>query len=298
MAIWREGLAFPTWADDAIPAHVGRLLAYAIPDDQANESQRALIHKALSYRPLPTAYRGAAPTLAGLAGRWAVPGTEYPARLAAIANTIIGAPPMRQLDQLDILDMTDQIAQIPLMRGHETLAAREHEQWITFHYSAVIYHDRSRAAELARVLSEARYQIGKNWGKPGRPPVYGDGLMYDFVILSDGQIVRTRKRRQQLWHVNNRTGNGQSWSLHWMLGPGQDLTPEQRRSSYALADALRADGGIPRDHVVAHCEWPLSSAGRAAPAARPAPVYTRQFGQSTCPGPLLFPYVAAYRVLP
>jgi hypothetical protein len=87
---WREGVAFPSWKDDSIPAHVGRLLAYALRDDQANAAQRALIARALSYRPLPASYRGAAPTLRGLAGRWAVPGTEYPNKLAQIASAIQG----------------------------------------------------------------------------------------------------------------------------------------------------------------------------------------------------------------
>jgi hypothetical protein len=86
--IWKEGVAFPTWKDDAIPAHVGRMLAYALRDEQANEAQRAIIARAMSYRPLPPKFRGAAPTLRGLAGRWAVPGTEYPNKLAQIASAI------------------------------------------------------------------------------------------------------------------------------------------------------------------------------------------------------------------
>jgi Mannosyl-glycoprotein endo-beta-N-acetylglucosaminidase len=86
--LWKEGVAFPSWKDDAIPAHVGRMLAYALRDDQASEAQRALIARAMSYRPLPPKYRGAAPTLRGLAGRWAVPGTEYPNKLAQIASAI------------------------------------------------------------------------------------------------------------------------------------------------------------------------------------------------------------------
>ncbi len=157
----------------------------------------------------------------------------------------------------------------------------------------MVYHDRSRKAELQRILDEAGYQIRTNWAKPGQKPMYGDGLMYDFVILSDGTIVRTRRRRQQLWHVNNTVGNGGSWSNHWMLGPRQDLTPAQRLSSFALADAQRADGNIPRDHVVAHCEWPLSTG-----EARISPTYKVQRGQSACPGSLLHAHVAAYRALP
>ena len=86
--VWKEGVAFPSWKDDSIPAHVGRMLAYALRDTQANQAQRALIARALTYRPLPANYRGAAPTLRGLAGRWAVPGTEYPDKLAQIARAI------------------------------------------------------------------------------------------------------------------------------------------------------------------------------------------------------------------
>jgi hypothetical protein len=74
---WREGWSFPTWADHAIPAHLGRLLAYALRDQEADAAQQALIGQALTYRPLPAGYRGAAPTVCGLNGRWAVPGTNY-----------------------------------------------------------------------------------------------------------------------------------------------------------------------------------------------------------------------------
>lgn len=84
------GVSFPSWEADAIPAHVGRLLAYALPPRSATPAQAALMAKALGYRPLPAAYRGVAPTLRGLNGRWAVPGTNYADRLAAIANQIRG----------------------------------------------------------------------------------------------------------------------------------------------------------------------------------------------------------------
>jgi hypothetical protein len=75
--VWRAGWSFPTWADHAIPAHLGRLLAYALTDAQASAGQRAMIDYALWYRPLPASYRGAAPTILGLNGRWAVPGSTY-----------------------------------------------------------------------------------------------------------------------------------------------------------------------------------------------------------------------------
>lgn len=85
---WHEGLSFASWEAESIPAHLGRLLAYALPDAQATDRQRRAIDQALALRSLPAAYRGAAPTLAGLAGRWAVPGTTYPAKIAAIAEAI------------------------------------------------------------------------------------------------------------------------------------------------------------------------------------------------------------------
>jgi hypothetical protein len=85
-AQWREGLSFATWPDDAIPAHLGRLLAYALTDAQANQTQRALIDWALDYRPLSDDYRGIAPMLNGLNGRWAVPGTSYGQSIAALAR--------------------------------------------------------------------------------------------------------------------------------------------------------------------------------------------------------------------
>jgi N-acetyl-anhydromuramyl-L-alanine amidase AmpD len=82
------GISFPTWQQDAIPAHVGRLLAYALTDPQANPTQRGLIATALHWRPLTEQMRGVAPTLKGLAGTWAVPGDGYAEKLAAIGRAI------------------------------------------------------------------------------------------------------------------------------------------------------------------------------------------------------------------
>lgn len=86
--VWRQGLAFDGWDPQGIQAHVGRLLAYALTDAQASTVQRVLIDRALALRPLPAAYRGVAPTLAGLGGTWAVPGETYATKLAAWANRL------------------------------------------------------------------------------------------------------------------------------------------------------------------------------------------------------------------
>lgn len=85
---WKEGCSFLSWADHAIPAHVGRVLAYALAPGQGTDAQQALIAQALGVRPLPARFRGAAPTWEGLNGRWAVPGTTYAQRIAAVAAAI------------------------------------------------------------------------------------------------------------------------------------------------------------------------------------------------------------------
>ena len=85
---WLEGVSFPTWASDAVPAHLGRLLAYALPAGQGDPAQQALIAKALGYRSLPASHRGSAPTILGLNGRWAVPGTQYGQRIMALAEAM------------------------------------------------------------------------------------------------------------------------------------------------------------------------------------------------------------------
>jgi hypothetical protein len=87
--LWCYGISFPSWVNDAIPAHVGRLLAYATKAADRTEAQQILVKQALSYRTLPSAYQGQAPSLRGLGGRWAVPGTNYPERLRTTAG---GAP--------------------------------------------------------------------------------------------------------------------------------------------------------------------------------------------------------------
>ncbi len=85
--LWKKGLSFADW-QIATRAHIGRLLAYALRDDQANGAQQALINESLALRPLPASFRGVAPTMRGLNGRWAVPGTTYADRIAKYANAI------------------------------------------------------------------------------------------------------------------------------------------------------------------------------------------------------------------
>jgi hypothetical protein len=93
--MWEVGLSFASWQNDAIPAHVGRLLAYAIPAGAENDPQRQMIAHGLSYRPLPERMRGSAPILRQLGkvhnptGQgWASPGADYGAKIAGLINAI------------------------------------------------------------------------------------------------------------------------------------------------------------------------------------------------------------------
>lgn len=81
-----EGASFATW-DNAIRAHVGRLLAYALEEGAETPAQRALIKEALKVRDLPADRRGCAPVLAGLAGKWAMD-KDYAVKISKIANQI------------------------------------------------------------------------------------------------------------------------------------------------------------------------------------------------------------------
>lgn len=95
--LWRHGLSFSAWVTHSIPAHLGRLLAYATPPDQRSPVQQRAVTTALSYRSLPAALHGSAPQLKAL-GRvhnpsglgWANPGDQYGAHVATLANVLRG----------------------------------------------------------------------------------------------------------------------------------------------------------------------------------------------------------------
>jgi hypothetical protein len=103
---WEAGCGFASWKDHSVPAHIGRLAAYAIPIGQETPQQQALINQALAVRPLPKACRGSAPTLkqlgrahnpqsdkgCGWAGKDTGEGVAYGSKIAAIANAITRMP--------------------------------------------------------------------------------------------------------------------------------------------------------------------------------------------------------------
>ncbi len=82
---WKKGYSFPTW-QDAIRAHVGHILCYALADHEMNTVQLAMSSASPRKANLPTSYRGCAKNIRDLNGKWAVPGTTYGQRIIAIAK--------------------------------------------------------------------------------------------------------------------------------------------------------------------------------------------------------------------
>ncbi len=190
------------------------------------------------------------------------------------------------------LDYSDEIAALPKHQGYTTLPVRTGEQYVTLHYSGVNYPQTNHDGELKRILSEATYQLGHNYGTASAP-AYPDGLLYDVVILSDGTRVLTRAKRQQLWHCGNSTGNIRSWAVHLMLGPSQDATQAQWLGAINVIEQLCSLYSIPHANVVGHNEWP-----RRDGAPLPSATYKLLPEQSECPGLLLHQRLADWRALP
>jgi hypothetical protein len=105
--LFRAACVFLAWTPEeaqgtvsSAEAHIGRLLAYALPPSHRFGPVQALVDKALSVRPLPLYGHGTAQTLRQL-GRahnpegargigWASPGNAYGASIAALANRMRG----------------------------------------------------------------------------------------------------------------------------------------------------------------------------------------------------------------
>jgi hypothetical protein len=98
---YRPCTQFRDWRTESIPAHVGRLLAYATRKGERTPAQQEAVDTALAFRGLPSGCQGSAPTLrqlgsgpnpipgCGWAGAGDAGGLDYGAKVAAAANAIL-----------------------------------------------------------------------------------------------------------------------------------------------------------------------------------------------------------------
>jgi hypothetical protein len=83
----QEGaLTFDSW-ENAVQAHIGQLLAFALTDGEANEAQKVMMAKNPRHGRIPTELRGSAKTLAGLNNRWTT-NPDYAAGLIKRATAV------------------------------------------------------------------------------------------------------------------------------------------------------------------------------------------------------------------
>jgi hypothetical protein len=83
------GISFGSW-HNSVPAHLGRLVAYAVLPANRTPVQKAAVENALAWRTLPLERQGQAQTLDKLAGFWAAD-QYYATKIANIANAILKA---------------------------------------------------------------------------------------------------------------------------------------------------------------------------------------------------------------
>ncbi len=116
------GVSFASWQESVV-AHVGRMLAYALPAGQGTTAQKDLIDRALGYRPLGSQYRGLCPTLGDFGGKTVVSGVEvvkwaadenYEAGLLKHANAIGTEVPPRFVQDERIRFITTTTADLNL----------------------------------------------------------------------------------------------------------------------------------------------------------------------------------------
>jgi len=81
------GLSFATW-DDAVQAHLGQLLAFALTDAEANAAQQALMLCNPRHHLIPPESRGVARCWKDLGGRW-TPNPDYAAGVVRRAQEML-----------------------------------------------------------------------------------------------------------------------------------------------------------------------------------------------------------------
>lgn len=85
--MWERGLSFASWAGHSVPAHVGRIVAYAVRPEERTPAQRELADAALAVRDLADEKQGAGTSVGTLAPHWAAD-RNYVTKWLAMARRI------------------------------------------------------------------------------------------------------------------------------------------------------------------------------------------------------------------
>ena len=80
------GLSFGTW-DEAVQAHLGQLLAFALRDDEASDAQKAMMKRNPRHANIKAEHRGVAKKLSGLNSAW-TDDADYAGKLVTRAEAI------------------------------------------------------------------------------------------------------------------------------------------------------------------------------------------------------------------
>jgi N-acetyl-anhydromuramyl-L-alanine amidase AmpD len=122
---------------------------------------------------------------------------------------------------------------------------------IAVHHSAREYHIGEDYKHV--IIQAATYHKNKIWGYLNSKPIYGNGLMYHYVITPDGQIYKTRNMEEVTWHANNANNKSVAIMLQGNFEI-QNPTIEQLKSLEELLQKLLIDLSLDKSSVFAHGE--------------------------------------------
>lgn len=138
----------------------------------------------------------------------------------------------------------------------------EHHNYIVWHYNGPAIDQRRDWDAHIKWLADYHTNTVE-WGWANGQPIYGNGIMYHYVVLPDGRIVQTREKRGRShdvrWHAGNVIANEQGIAIHVPIGGSQEPSEAQTRSLFDLTSHLAVTYGIPADRVTGHCEWSQNS---------------------------------------
>lgn len=127
--------------------------------------------------------------------------------------------------------------------------------------------------DMKALVNDSRYHaIEKDWS-PEEGVQHGDGLMYHLAIGQDGTIYWCRDIESVLWHCGAWPENEIALSVLVLCAANREPTQWQLASLRNVCDRALVAGYSDRPSIKGHLE----------------------VSNTTCPGPVLLPWVKAYR---